>query len=481
MNYPMIARMLGFVLLIGGVLMLLPLAVALIYAEKTAALAFGLTALAAGLVGLGLTRLRPGRTELFACDGFAIVGLAWVVLSAVGAIPFVITGDIPNYIDALFETVSGFTTTGATLLADVEAMSRSCMFWRCLTHWIGGMGILVFAMAVLPMSGEYSMHIMRAEVPGPTVGKLVPRARKTAMLLYLIYVVLTITQILLLLCGGMNLYDAVIHSFSTAGTGGFSNRAASIGAYDSAYLQWVIAVFMLLYAINFNLYYFILIGRVRTALKSEELHWYLLIIFGSTMAICAGICNRFGSFFTALRHAFFQVTSIISTTGFATDNFDLWPEYTRWILLLLLVLGACAGSTGGGIKVSRLIILLKAAAGELRHLAHPREITQVRLEGSTVDRDTVRSTCVFAAVYFLIFLAATLLISLDGYDTTTNFTSVLTCLSNVGPGLNMTGPAGNFGFFSWRSKLILSWCMLAGRLELFPVLLLSFPSVWKRK
>ena len=480
MNYPMIGRLLGWVLLITAGLLLLPLAAAAVYAEGSVALAFGVTAAVCALLGLGLTRLKPVRRELYAREGFVIVGLSWLGLALLGALPYVISGDIPNYIDALFETISGLTTTGATIVTDIEGMSRGCMFWRCFTHWIGGMGILVFLMAVVPMSGSYSMHIMRAEVPGPTVGKLVPRARKTASILYLIYVGLTVLETVFLLFGGMSFYEALLHAFSNAGTGGFSTRAASIAGFHSPYVEWVIGVFSLLFAVNFNLYYLILIRRWRTALQSEELWWYLGIVVGVTLAITAGIARSCGGFGSGLRTAFFQVTTIVSTTGFSTANHDLWPEYCKGLLILLTILGGCAGSTCGGLKLSRFMILLRAAGCELRRLLRPRAVSRVRLEGKTVSEDTVRSTTVYFFLCIAIVLATTLVLTLDGFDPTTNFTGALTCFFNVGPGLNLVGPAGNYAMFSPVSKLALSWCMLAGRLEIYPVLLLMTPSMWKR-
>ena len=480
MNYANVGRMLGWVLVISAGLLLLPLAVAIVYHEARTALSFVAVILISGLLGFLLTRLKSRRSEIYARDGFMIVGLSWVLLSALGALPFVLSGDIPNYIDAVFETVSGFTTTGATILTDIEGMSRGCMFWRCFTHWIGGMGILVFVMAVLPMSGSNSMHIMRAEVPGPTVGKLVPRARKTASILYLIYIGLTAAETILLLLGGMNLYDALCHAFATAGTGGFSTRAASVGAFNSPYIEWVVGVFMLLFGVNFNLYYLVLIGRWKNAVKSEELRCYLGIIAFSVVSITIGIARSVGGVATGVRQAFFQVCSIISTTGFSTANFDLWPEYVRWLLVLLMFIGACAGSTGGGIKVSRIMILVRSSLCDLRQLHRPREINRVRLEGRVVDDETVRSTRVFFVLYIMLTFLAVFVVSFDGFDLQTSFTGVVACISNIGPGLSLVGPEGGFAMFSWLPKLVLIWCMLLGRLELYPMLLIFAPSMWKR-
>ncbi|MBE6969678.1 MAG: TrkH family potassium uptake protein [Ruminococcaceae bacterium] len=477
MNYRMIWQVLGRVLGIEALLLLLPTVVCLIYGESP--LHFLIVIGIAGVLGCILWRVPVKSREIYAREGFMIVALSWVSLSAVGALPFVLSGDIPHYIDALFETVSGFTTTGASILTDIPAMSRGCMFWRCFTHWVGGMGVLVFIMAVLPMSGEYSMHIMRAEVPGPTVGKLVPRARKTAAILYLIYIGLTALEVIFLLCGGLDLYDALVHSFATAGTGGFSNQANSIGQYDSVYVDVVVSVFMLLFGVNFNLYFFILIGKFSAAFKNEELRWYLGIVAFATVTMAASIASSVGGFGQGLRYALFQVSSIITTTGFATANFDLWPEYCRALIVLIMFVGACAGSTGGGMKVSRIMILLRTARVEIGRLLRPRSVRKVRLEGASVASETVHCTLVFCFLYIAILVAGTVAISLNGYDFTTNFTSVLTCISNVGPGLNLVGPAANFAFFAWPSKLLLTLCMLIGRLEIFPMLILLSPTSWK--
>ena len=478
MNYRMIWQVLGRVLSIEAVLLLLPTAVCLIYGESP--VHFLIVIAIAGFLGALLWHIPVKTRAIYAREGFMIVSLSWVLLSCVGALPFVLGGDIPNYIDAVFETVSGFTTTGASILTDIPAMSRGCMFWRCFTHWVGGMGVLVFIMAVLPMSGEYSMHIMRAEVPGPTVGKLVPRARKTAAILYLIYVGLTILEVIFLLFGGLDLYDALVHSFATAGTGGFSNQANSIGQYDSVYVEMVISVFMLLFGINFNLFFFLLIGKFSAAFKNEELRWYLGIVAFATVTMAASIASSVGGFGQGLRYAFFQVSSIITTTGFATANFDLWPEYCRALIVLIMFVGACAGSTGGGMKVSRIMILLRTARVEIGRLLRPRSVRKVRLEGGSVSSETVHCTLVFSFLYLAILVVCTVLLSLNGYDFTTNFTSVLTCLSNVGPGLNLVGPAANFAFFAPLSKVLLTLCMLIGRLEIFPMLILLSPASWKQ-
>ena len=474
----MIARILGMVLLILAALLVLPLIAGLCYGENV--LNFAVTIAAAAALGGIFMLFKPKNRDIYAREGFTAVGLSWILMSLIGALPFVISGDIPSYVDALFETVSGFTTTGSTLLTDVEAMSRGCMFWRMFTHWIGGMGVLVFIMAVLPMSGEHSMHIMRAEIPGPVVGKLVPRARKTAAILYMIYMGLTAIETVFLLCGGMSFYDALLHAFATAGTGGFSTRGASIAAFDSLYIEVVISVFMLLFAVNFNLYFLLLMGRVRDVLKNQELRCFLVIVAFSMLTIAWNMSGQYGGFAEALRYSSFTVASLVSSTGFGTADFTQWPQYSQWLLVIIMFVGACAGSTGGGLKLSRVMLLLKAAFSDLRHMIWPRRVNRVQMEGQRVEQAAIRAVFSYFTLYMLILLLGTLLISFDGFDTATNFTAALTCLSNMGPGLGLIGPSGNFSIFSDFSKLLMSFLMLAGRLEIYPILVLFFPSVWKR-
>lgn len=474
----MIARILGMVLLILAALLVLPLIAGLCYGENV--LNFAVTIAAAAALGGIFMLFKPKNRDIYAREGFTAVGLSWILMSLIGALPFVISGDIPSYVDALFETVSGFTTTGSTLLTDVEAMSRGCMFWRMFTHWIGGMGVLVFIMAVLPMSGEHSMHIMRAEIPGPVVGKLVPRARKTAAILYMIYMGLTAIETVFLLCGGMSFYDALLHAFATAGTGGFSTRGAGIAAFDSLYIEVVISVFMLLFAVNFNLYFLLLMGRVRDVLKNQELRCFLVIVAFSMLTIAWNISGQYGGFAEALRYSSFTVASLVSSTGFGTADFTQWPQYSQWLLVIIMFVGACAGSTGGGLKLSRVMLLLKAAFSDLRHMIWPRRVNRVQMEGQRVEQAAIRAVFSYFTLYMLILLLGTLLISFDGFDTATNFTAALTCLSNMGPGLGIIGPSGNFSIFSDFSKLLMSFLMLAGRLEIYPILVLFFPSVWKR-
>ena len=477
----MICFVIGRILLTEAALLMLPMAVALVYGE--AAIPFLIPALLTALIGLVLGLRAPKRSNLYARDGFAVVALAWVLMSVFGALPFVISGDIPNFVDAFFETVSGFTTTGASILTEIEPLGRGVLFWRSFTHWVGGMGVLVFVMAILPMSAGdgHGMHLMRAEVPGPSVGKLVSRMGDTAKILYGIYLVMTIIEIVLLLLGGMPLFDACIHAFGTAGTGGFSNRNLSVGAYNSPYFDVVIGVFMLLFGVNFNLYYFLLIKRFRDVFHSEELRTYLLIVAAAVAAIAADIVHIYGTVGRSLRYAFFQVASIITTTGFATADFNVWPEFSRAILVILMFVGACAGSTGGGIKVARVVILCKTSLGDMRKMLHPNAVTTVRFEGKPLTDRSIRSVHLFLTVYILIFTVSVLLLSLERFDLVTTFTAVASCINNIGPGLEVVGPMGNFSAFSPAAKLLLAFDMLVGRLEIFPMLLLFAPSIWKRR
>ena len=477
----MIGFVIGRILLTEAALLMLPMVVAAACGE--AALPFLIPALLLAVIGLALGAKAPKRSSLYARDGFAVVALAWVLMSAFGAMPFVISGDIPNFVDAFFETVSGFTTTGASILTEIEPLGRGVLFWRSFTHWVGGMGVLVFVMAILPMSAGdgHGMHLMRAEVPGPSVGKLVSRMGDTAKILYGIYLAMTVIEIVLLLLGGMPMFDACIHAFGTAGTGGFSNRNLSVGAYDSAYFDVVIGVFMLLFGVNFNLYYFLLIKRFRDVFHSEELRAYLLIVGAAVAAIVADIIHIYGTVGRSLRYAFFQVASIITTTGFATADFNAWPEFSRAILVILMFVGACAGSTGGGVKVARVVILCKTSLGDMRKMLHPNAVTTVRFEGKPLTDRTIRSVHLFLTVYILIFTVSVLLLSLDRFDLTTTFTAVAACINNIGPGLEVVGPMGNYAQFSPAAKLLLSFDMLVGRLEIFPMLLLFAPSIWKRR
>ncbi len=479
MNKAIIAHILGKVLVIFAALMLLPLAVGLYYNESV--LGFAVAAIVTALFGALLCAIPAKQRELFSREGYAAVGLAWICMGLFGAIPFVISGDIPNYIDAVFETVSGLTTTGSSIVPNVEDMTRAGLFWRLFTHWIGGMGVLVFIMAVMPAGDEHSMHIMRAEVPGPTVGKLVPKARQTARILYVIYAALTVVLTVLLMLGGMDLYDALLHAFATAGTGGFSTKAASIAAYNSVYIELVIGIFLVLFATNFNLYYYVIIGSVREAVKNEELHWYWGIITFATLSIACGISKMYGGFATGLRHAFFNVISILSTAGFGTVDFTTWPAYTQCILVLLMFIGGCAGGTGGGIKLSRVMLLIKSSLADIASTLHPREIRRVRLDGKRVDDSTTKAVYCYVSVYIMLILLCGLIVSIDGYDFATNFTAALSCMSNIGPGLSLIGPAGSFAIFSQRSKIVMIITMLLGRLEIYPIIILASPLLWRKK
>ena len=475
----MIGYVIGRILVTEAALLALPAVTALTYGESLRP--FLLTALLLVAVGLVMGRKKPARTALYARDGFAVVALAWLLMSAFGALPFVLSGDIPFYVDAFFETVSGFTTTGASILTEIEPLHRGILFWRSFTHWVGGMGVLVFVMAILPMTDGHGMHLMRAEVPGPSVGKLVSRMSDTAKILYGIYLVLTVIEIILLMVGGMPLFDSCIHAFGSAGTGGFSNRNLSVGAYGNAYFDVVIGVFMLLFGVNFNLYYFLLIKRFKDVFHSEELRAYLGIVAAAVIAIAVDILHIYGSVGKSLRYAFFQVSSIIPTTGFATADFNTWPTFSKGILMVLMFIGACAGSTGGGVKVARVVILVKSSLADMRKMLHPNAIATVRFEGKPLTERSVRGVHVFISVYVLVFAVSFLLLTLEGFDLVTTFTALAACINNIGPGLEVVGPMGNYAQFSPWAKLLLSFNMLVGRLEIFPMLLLCAPSIWKRR
>lgn len=479
MNKKMIIYTLGKMIKMEGFLLLLPCFVSLIYHETTGIYFLGCAVIAFAL-GYFLSYRRPKSDVIYAKDGFIIVALAWIFFSLIGALPLCISGEIPSYIDSFFEIVSGFTTTGSTILNDIEALSYASLFWRSFSHWIGGMGILVFVVAFLSDAPGTTMHILKAEMPGPVVGKLVSKVHVTAKLLYKMYAVMTIFEVLFLMLGNMPLFDSVLAAFSTAGTGGFAIKNASIAFYDSAYIDAVITVFMLLFGINFNLIYLICIKRFKDAFHSEELHWYLAIIVMATLLITINIVHLYPSFMKALRYAVFQVVSVITTTGFITADFQKWPAFSQTILVTLMFVGACAGSTGGGIKVSRIIIILKRGAAGLRQLVHPRSVNTIRFEKQKVEDSTVDVIHTYLIVYVCIFVISFLFIVLDSIDFTSGFTAVATCINNVGPGLNVVGPVENFSSLSDLSKMILSFDMLAGRLEIFPMLMLFNPSLWKK-
>ena len=477
MNYKMVTYVLGWIVTFEAIFMLVPCITAVVYGERELWFFLG-TALLCLVIGRLLTFRKRKKTTLYSRDGFVVVAMSWIVLSIFGALPLWLSGAIPHFADALFETVSGFTTTGATILTDVEAMPRSVIMWRSFTHWVGGMGVLVFVMIFLPLSGGQNMHMMKAESTGPSVSKLVPRVKTTAMILYSIYFALTFVEFVLLLIGGMTVFDALNTSFSTAGTGGFGFLNSSIGSF-SPYIQIVVTIFMLLFSINFNSFYFILLRRFKDAFTLEVKTFFLIVIV-ATVIITANISAMFDSVGEALRHSAFTVASLMSSTGFMTVDFDIWPELSKTLLIIVMFIGACAGSTGGGIKVSRILILFKSLSKELETLVHPREVKKIKLDGHVVDHDTIRGVNVYMVSYVLIFMISLVLISFDNHGFTTNFTAVLATLNNVGPGLEAVGPTQNFAFFSTPSKLIFIFDMLAGRLELFPMLLLFKPSVWKK-
>lgn len=479
MNFAIVLYIVGWLLQFEAGFLLLPALVGAIYREPVSFGAYIFSALLCFVIGWLFKRKRPNHSDLFVREGFASVALGWIALSIFGAIPFVATGDIPHYIDALFETISGFTTTGASILPEVESLSRAGLFWRSFTHWIGGMGVFVLIMAILPMMGGSTMNLMRAESPGPSVSKLLPRVRDTAKILYLLYIGISILEIIILCICGMSLFDSLTTTFGTVGTGGFGIRNDSLAGY-SPLIQNVVTTFMILSGINYTFYFLFLSKQFKTAFSIEEVRWYLFIILGSAIIISWNIHSMYASLGEAVRHAFFQVGSIITTTGFATVDFNTWPQLSKTILVLLMFIGACAGSTGGGIKVSRILILLKAIKKELLMMIHPRMVRKIRMDGHVLSHETMRSTNVFISVYFVILFASVLLIGIDEYDFTTNFTSVVATLNNIGPGLELVGPTQNFSIFSSFSKCVLMFDMLAGRLELFPMLIILVPSCWKK-
>lgn len=478
MNIGMVLYFLGWVLGIEGVLMILPCVIAVIFQESSGFYFLGV-GLVIGIIGWLLARKKPVNTVFYAKEGFVSVALSWIVLSFFGALPFYLSREIPVFEDALFEVISGFTTTGASILAEVEPLSRCMLMWRSFTHWIGGMGVLVFILAVLPLAGGYNIHIMRAESPGPSVGKLVPKVKSTAKILYVIYFSMTMAQIIILLCSGMPWFDSIAMSFGTAGTGGFGILNDSCGSYTT-FQQVVFTVFMILFGVNFNVYYLFLIKKPKDALRCEEMRVYLGIILASILFIGWNVRGYFPSILQALHHSAFQVASIITTTGFSTVDFDLWPGFSKTILVCLMFVGACAGSTGGGIKVSRIAIAVKTVGKELSSLIHPRSIKVLKYEGKGIEHTVLRSINTYLIAYALIFVMSIVLISLDGLDTTTNFTAVAATLNNIGPGLNSVGPTCNFGMMSPFAKYVLMFDMLAGRLELFPMLLLFSPRTWMK-
>ena len=473
MNHKMIFYLTAQIVRVIGVLLLLPVVVAGVYGETRSLVGFASTSAGLILLGTLATLRKPQNTSVYTREGLAVVGCSWIACSVLGALPFVISGEIPNLADAVFETASGFTTTGSTILTDIEAMSRSCLFWRSFTHFIGGMGVLIFMLAIIPQSDTRMMHLVRAEAPGPTAGKLVAKMSTSVRILYLIYVALTTFETVLLLLGGMPFFDAISTAFSTAGTGGFSARAGSIADYDSVYTDIVVTVFMLLFSVNFTVYFLVISKKLTQALKNEELRTFFVIVAAAVILVTVNITPHYeGSIPTALRYASFQVASVISTAGFATADYTEWPFFSQMILLLLMFVGSCAGSTGGGLKVVRVLVLFKSAIKEIRCMLSPRSVVVVRCDGKPVDKEVVHGIGYYFVVFMFLFSASVFLLSLDGKDLLTTITSVATCMNNVGPGMGMVNPSGNFADYSWWAKLLLATDMLLGRLEIYPLLVL---------
>lgn len=479
MNKRKIVSFIGRIILIEAALMVLPLLVALYYGDGDA-WAFAVTILTALIPGVLMARVRQSDRRLSSRDGYFIVAATWIIISLIGAMPLYMAGGFRSYWSALFEIASGFSTTGASVLEEPALLGHGVLFWRSFTHWIGGMGVLVFVLMVMPMENDNSMHLVRAEVPGPTAGKLVPRMRTTSMILYGIYAAMTMILLVLLLLGGMPLFDSFCMAFGTAGTGGFAVSSAGVAGYHSAYIEVLLGIFMLLFGVNFNVYHLLLLGKIKDALKSEEVKTYLGIVITATVLISINTFSRVTGLGTTVRNAFFQVASIITTSGFATVDFNFWPEFSKHTLVLLMIIGACAGSTGGGFKISRLIILLKAMMAEVRHIITPKAINPVRIDGKPIDKETLNSTRIYAAAYLILICLFTWILSLDGKDLTTNVTAVLSCFNNIGPGLGGVGPMNNFGIYSDWAQVLLSLCMLTGRLEIFPMLLLFGRSMHTR-
>lgn len=477
MNTKSIRFILGWILNIEALLMLLPVGTAVFYREEEG-VAYALVMALCAAIGALLTYKKPKNPNFYAKEGFICTAMGWIVMSIFGCLPFMLTGEIPSFVDAMFEMVSGFTTTGASVVENVELLSHCTNMWRCLSHWIGGMGILVFLLAVLPLVGGSNMQLMKAESPGPSVGKLVPKVRFTARILYYLYVALTLLQVVIMLLGGMTLYEALCTSFGTAGTGGFGIRSDSIASF-SPFLQWAITIFMIAFGVNFNVYFLIYMRKPKEALKCEEMRWYLAIIVSAALLIFVNAYDVSLTIEHNLRQSFFQVASIITTTGFATADFNLWHGFSRGILVLLMFIGACAGSTGGGFKVSRIVIGFKSVLAYLGAFLHPRAVRKVKFEDKDVDSDTMHAICVYFIAAIGLFVISVLLISLDGFDLVSTFTAVAATFNNVGPGLGMAGPSSNFAAFSDFSKIVMTMDMLLGRLEVFPMLMLFYPPLWK--
>ena len=480
MNFSLIFRMVGWVLVALAALLLLPLICAACYGESIFPYLY--TILLSGALGTSaVVFIRPRKKTLYAREGYLTTALTWIVVSLFGCLPFLFSGAIPHFADAFFETVSGFTTTGSTILSNVETLPRGILFWRSFTHWIGGMGVIVFIMAILPSAGGGSVHIMKAEVPGTSFGKMAPKLKVTAKWLYYIYIALTLIMVVFLLCGGMSFYDALVHAFGTAGTGGFSVYNASIGHFNSLYIDVVVTVFMLLFGINFNIFFLLILRDIKPILKSDEMWTYLGVVTGATLLIAANITSLYKNFAEALRYSSFQVASITTTTGYATADYSQWPMFSQIILVLLIFCGACGGSTGGGIKITRILLMFKKLRRDLHQMIHPRSVKAIRLNGKQVEESTLSDLSAYMTAYLFIAFAGLLLIALDVGDFATSFTAMATCLNNVGPGLGLVGPTGNFGFFADGTKYILSILMLFGRLEIFPLLLSLSPVLYRNR
>lgn len=478
MNYSAVKYILSYVLMIEGALLLFPFIVGVLYMEQKSVW-YLLVAVICIVLGVLGTRHKPKNTMFYFKEGCLATAASWITLSIFGSLPLILTGEYPSYVDALFEIVSGFTTTGATVLSDVECLCHATLFWRAFTHWIGGMGVLVFLLMIIPMSGGSNMNLMRAESPGPSVSKLVPRVRDTAKILYGIYLAITILGVIALCLCGMPLFDSLCTTFGSVGTGGFGIKNSSIGGY-SPLIQNAVTVLMILSGVNYTIYFCLLSKQFKEAFSIEEVRWYFVIILVSALTIAWNVRPLYATLGETLRHSFFQVGTIITTTGFATTDFNMWPQLSKTILLLLMMIGACAGSTGGGMKVSRVLILFKAIRKELSMMIHPRMVKKIKMDGHNLSHETLRSTNVYMTAYFIVLFVSLLIVSLDEYDLTTNFTAVLATLNNIGPGLELVGPTQNFALFSPLSKCVLMFDMLAGRLELFPMLVIMLPSCWKK-
>lgn len=481
MNMRVVLKLLGTVLLWESILMIPSLMISIVD-NSYEINAFIISIIIIGVLGFAMMKIKTNGLQMRNREGFAGVAICWVVISLLGALPFYISGAIPSYIDAVFETVSGFTTTGSSILTDIEALPRGILFWRSFTHWIGGMGVLILTLALMPSLGARSVFLMRAESPGPSPGKLVPKISETAKLLYIIYAAMTVIEIVLLIIAKMPIYDAFIHAFGTAGTGGFSNRGLSVGAYNSDFIDWIITIFMLLFGVNFTLHYLLLKGDWRSVLKNEELRLYLIVVLISIIIICVNVLPLYNySVIESLTQSSFQVASIVTTTGYATTDYNFWPMLPKAILLVLMFFGACAGSTGGGIKFIRILLLFKAVTYEVRRTVHPNSIGTIKVDGRKVDISVMTSIMIFFFAYVATMIVAILIVSLDNFDFSTTFSAVLATISNIGPGFEVVGPMGNFSEFSVLSKIVLTCCMIIGRLELMPIFVLMSPSIWKKR